>query len=102
MMIVIGGPGTGKSMLAVNLASYWHGLQRRVLLIDADPRLASMQWGSRASLRQAPAPAIMGAVMAPWDTLRQLSFDYKETVLSGDDKAGGPMFAVGASFTLGF
>ena len=36
-----------------------------------------MQWGSRASLRQAPSPAIMGAVMAPWDTLRQLSFDYK-------------------------
>jgi hypothetical protein len=37
-----------------------------------------------------------------WLDYRQLSFDYKETVLSGDDKAGGPMFAVGASFTLGF
>lgn len=37
-----------------------------------------------------------------WLDFRQLSFDYKETVLSGDDKAGGAMFAVGASFTLGF
>jgi hypothetical protein len=37
-----------------------------------------------------------------WLDFRQLSFDYKETVLSGDDKAGGPMFAVGASLILGF
>ncbi|HVE40693.1 MAG TPA: hypothetical protein VNM14_12435 [Planctomycetota bacterium] len=37
-----------------------------------------------------------------WLDFRELNFKFDETVLSGDSKAGGPMFAVGASFTLGF
>ncbi|MBL4844088.1 MAG: ParA family protein [Planctomycetes bacterium] len=40
--------GVGKTTLSMNLATYWHRQQKRVVLIDADPQRSSERWAARA------------------------------------------------------
>lgn len=58
--------GCGKSTLATNLAGYYAGQGKRVLLADADRQRSALSWLSR---REAGLPLVNGAICVPDEAL---------------------------------
>jgi chromosome partitioning protein len=52
--------GTGKSTIAVHLASEYHRRGHRVLVLDADPQGTALTWSEAAAERGHPAPNVLG------------------------------------------
>ncbi len=50
--------GSGKTTLAINLASYFASRQQKPVLIDFDPQGSSMRWVKKRQATQAPIHAI--------------------------------------------
>lgn len=69
MIIAVAGQkgGSGKSTIAIHLASEWHRRGMRTLLVDADPQGTALTWGEVAEESDADSPS----VIAVGDNLRR-------------------------------
>jgi len=81
--------GTGKSTLAVSLASWWYSRGLRVLLVDADPQGTSATWAEVAAERGHDAPPVVQLGDAIRRDLPRLSAAHDVVVVDLPGRAGG-------------
>jgi len=80
--------GSGKTTLAVTLASEWHRRGHRVLLVDLDPQGTSTTWGDLASELGVVGPTVVGMGDAIRTQLPSMAAAYDHIVIDCPPRAG--------------
>ncbi len=80
--------GSGKTTLAVSLASEWHRRGLRVLLCDLDPQGTATVWGDVAAELGVNGPSVIGMGDSVRQQLPAVSNDYDVCVIDCPPRAG--------------
>lgn len=82
--------GSGKTTVAVAIASEWASKKRRVLLVDTDPQGSARTWGQIAAEARHPAPTVvsMGTGFHKPEQLPALAQSYDMVVIDSPPRHG--------------
>lgn len=80
--------GSGKTTLAVSLASEWHRRGLRVLLCDLDPQGTATVWGDVAADLGVTGPSVIGMGDSVRQQLPAVAADYDVCVIDCPPRAG--------------